>query len=59
MCITQLHDEISEMDLKMKIKEMENSKLKEENKRMARHFIQKKSEEQGPHLLLKVWIHAL
>ena len=59
MGITQLHDEISEMGLKMKIKEMENSKLKEENKKLARHFIQKKSEEQGAHLLLKVWIYAL
>ena len=59
MGITQLHDEISEMGLKMKIKEMENSKLKEENKKLARHFIQKKSEEQGSHLLLKVWMRAL
>ena len=59
MCITQLHDEISEMGSKMKIKEMENLKLKEENKKLARHFMQKKTEEQGPRLLLKVRMHAL
>ena len=47
------------MGSKMKIKEMENLKLKEENKKLARHFMQKKTEEQGPRLLLKVWMHAL
>ena len=42
------------MTSRMALKEMEIVKLKEDNKKMARHFIQKKTDDQVPPSLLKV-----
>ena len=36
---------------------MEIAKLKEDNKKMARHFIQKKTDDQVPSSLQKVCMH--
>ena len=41
----------------MKVKEMENVKLKEDNKLLTKHFRQMKAEDQTPSSSLKVCIY--
>ena len=45
MHITQLHVEISEMTSRIEILEMQNFKLKEDNKKLTKHFGQKKAQD--------------
>ena len=52
--VTQLRHEISEMTTSIKIKEMEITNLKEESKKFAKHYIQKKMEDQASTSLSKV-----
>lgn len=42
------------MSSSLKLKEMENVKLKEDNKKLAKRFMQKKADDQLPFSLLKV-----
>ena len=45
---------MSEMSSSLKLKEMENVKLKEDNKKLAKRFMQKKADDQLPFTLEKV-----
>ena len=43
--VTQLHYEITEMISHVKVLEMENIKLKEDNKRLSKHLEQRNTED--------------
>ena len=47
------------MTASMKMKEMEIVKLKEDSKKMSKHFIQRKVEDQVPSSLVKVHIFVV